>query len=185
MVWTGCASQALAPPVAASAPAAAALQTADEVASDPPSEDLIQVAEEVVINAPIERVWAVFDDPEAYRHILPLVRSIEPRGKDARGALRLGITQGVAFASGSYTALIFKVRPHEIELRIDHAFPSILREGRGSVELKSEGANRTRVVYRMTADLGDGWFLPLFKERIRRALTRPPYLLKRYVEAPR
>ncbi len=184
MVWTGCAARAPAPPASA---AAAAPQAADaapgEVASDTPSEDLIRIEAEVMIEAPIERIWAVFDDPEAYRSILPLVRSLTPLGKDARGALRIGLVQGVAIASGSYTARIFKVRPYVLELSIDHSFPSILRDGRGLVELKSEGEDRTRVTYRMTADLGDGWILNLFKGRIRDALTRPPYLLKSYVEA--
>ncbi len=181
-MWTGCAAS---PPAQAVSPSAAAPAAAPEAIEEAASDDLIQVEEEVVISAPIERVWSVFDDPQAYRYILPLVRSVEPRGKDPRGALRLGLVQGVSIASGSYTVLIYKVRPHELELSIDHAYPSILREGRGRVELKSEADGKTRVTYRMTADLGDHWILHFFKDRIRDALTRPPYLLKSYVEGKR
>lgn len=155
------------------------------MASDTPSEDLIHVEEEVVIDAPIERIWAVFDDPEAYRSILPLVRSLEPRGKAASGALLIGLEQGIALASGSYTVRILKVRPHELDLSVDHAYPSILRDGHGHVELRSEGASRTRVLYSMTADLGDSWILSLLSGRVRNALKRPPHLLKTYMEDKR
>jgi carbon monoxide dehydrogenase subunit G len=184
LLSTGCAASAVAPPASpAAAIAAGAMPAAPSpIGADADPDDLVHVDEEVMIDAPIERIWAVFDDPRAYATILPLVRSIEPRGKDAKGALILGLTQGVSIASGSYTARIVKVRPHELELAIDHDFPSILRDGRGRVELTSEPGGQTRVTYSMTVDLGDHWILHLFKDRIRKALTQPPYLLKGYVE---
>ena len=184
MVGIGCAARAPVPAASAGAPQAAE-RAAGDTASDTPSEDLIHVEEEVVIDAPIERIWAVFDDPEAYRSILPLVRSLEPRGKAASGALLIGLEQGIALASGSYTARILKVRPHELDLSVDHAYPSILRDGHGHVELRSEGASRTRVLYSMTADLGDSWILSLLSGRVRNALKRPPHLLKTYMEDKR
>jgi carbon monoxide dehydrogenase subunit G len=189
MVGIGCAAAAPAPaasplPASAGAPPSAGRE-APTIALDATGEDVVHVEEELTIDAPIEQIWRVFDDPQAYRSILPLVRSLEPRGKAANGAMRIALTQGISIASGSYTAQILKVRPYELDLRVDHAFPSILRDGHGRVELKSEGPNRTRVLYSMTADLGDSWILSLFAGRVRNALTKPPYLLKSYVEGRR
>ncbi len=159
--------------------------TASRRGADASSEDLIHVEEEVVIDAPIERIWSVFDDLEAYRSILPLVRSLESRGRAADGALLIRLEQGISLASGSYTARIRKVRPYELDLAVDHAYPGILRDGHGRVELTSEGPGRTHVRYSMSADLGDSWILSLFSERVRDALKRPPYLLKSYIEGRR
>ena len=185
-VGIGCAAArpaVLASPPAATAraPQSAAGETTT-IALDATGEDVLHVEKEVVIDAPIEQIWSVFDDPRAYQSILPLVRSLELRGKAANGATRIGLTQGISIASGSYTAQILKVRPYELDLRVDHAFPSILRDGHGRVELKSEGPSKTRVLYVITVDLGDSWILSLFAGRVRNALERPPYLLKRYVE---
>lgn len=185
----GCAASPAAPAASPLAASVGVAQSADEatnsIALDATGEDVIHVEDEVVIDAPIEQIWRVFDDPEAYRSILPLVRSIEPRGKAASGALLIGLTQGVSIASGSYTARMLKVRPYVLDLSVDHAFPSILRDGHGRVELKSEGPSKTRVFYSMTADLGDSWILSLLAGRVRNALKRPPYMLKSYVEGRR
>jgi carbon monoxide dehydrogenase subunit G len=185
LAWTGCAASAPAPPASA-ASASAAVGSASEapkaIAVAAPSDDLIHVEREAVIYGSIEQIWAVFDDPRAYASILPFVRSVEPRGHDAQGALLVGLTQGVAVASGSYTLRVFKVRPHELELSVDHDYPSMIRDGRGHVELRSEADGKTRVIYSMTVDLGDHWLLHRFKDRIFKAITRPPYLLKSYVE---
>lgn len=184
LAWTGCAASAPAPPASATSAAGASSvngaprSIADAVAN----ENLIHVEREVVIYAPIERLWAVFDDPRSYAFILPFVRSVEPRGNDANGALLIGLTQGVNIASGSYTLRVFKVRPYELELSIDHNFPSMLRDGLGHIELRREAEDRTRVIYSMTVDLGDHWVLHRFKDRILKAITRPPYLLKTYIE---
>lgn len=151
-------------------------------ASPEENKNLIKVAEEIDIDAPIDQIWPVFDDPESYWKILPMVKGVKPRGQAQDGAMLVELTQGVAFVSGSYTARIFKIRPYEIELAIDHNFPSVLRDGRGFVEMKSAGENRTHVTFRMTVDIGDGWALHLLKDRIREALTRPPSLLKKHVE---
>ena len=185
----GCAAS---PPAPAASPLAVsavvppgAEQPPDSVALDATGEGMIHVEDEVVIDAPIEQIWRVFDDLQAYRSILPLVRSLEPRGRTASGALLIGLEQGISIASGSYTARVLKVRLYVLELSVDHAFPSILRDGHGRVELKSEGPSKTRVFYSMTADLGDSWILSLFAGRVRNALKRPPYLLKNYVEGGR
>ena len=190
MLGMGCAAATPAPPASPLAVASAGAPQSAEAATntialDATGADVIHVEEDVVIEAPIEQIWRAFDDPRAYRFILPLVRSLEPRGKAASGALRIGLTQGISIASGSYTAQILKVRPYELDLSVDHAFPSILRDGHGRVELKSEGPTRTRVHYVMTADLGDSWILGLLAGRIRNALKRPPYLLKSYIEGAR
>jgi carbon monoxide dehydrogenase subunit G len=146
------------------------------------SKNLIQVAEEVDIDAPIDQIWPVFDDPNSYWTILPMVKGVKPRGNADDGAMLVELEQGIAFVTGSYTARIHKVRPHELELAIDHRFPSVLRDGKGVVELKSTGDGKTHVAYRMTVDLGESWALHLLKDRIRSALTRPPYLLKKHME---
>jgi carbon monoxide dehydrogenase subunit G len=186
LVFIGCASQnAAAPPprmgMGASgqggAPAAEATAPAAEN-----SKNLIHVHEEVDIDAPVEQIWPVFDDPNVYWTILPMVKAVRPRGSAEDGALLVELEQGIAFVTGAYTARIHKPRPHDLELSIDHRFPSVLRDGRGVVEMKSVGENRTHVVYRMTVDLGDSWALHLLKDRIRSALTRPPYLLKKHME---
>lgn len=180
----GCAAGAPAPPAS---PVSAAAATAGpdaprSIAAAAPSEDVIHVEREAVVYGSIEEIWAVFDDPKAYAFILPFVRAVEPRGNDAKGALLVGLTQGVAVASGSYTLRVLKVRPYELDLSIDHDYPSMIRDGRGHVELRIEGEGRIRVVYSMTVDLGDQWILHRFKDRIFKAITRPPYLLKSYVE---
>ena len=183
LAWTGCAASAPAPPAsAASAAPGAANETPKAIAVAAASEDLIHVEREAVIYGSIEEIWAVFDDPRAYAFILPFVRAVEPRGNDAKGALLVGLTQGVAIASGSYTLRVAKVRPYELDLSVDHDYPSMIRDGRGHVELKVEGEGRVRVVYSMTVDLGDHWILHRFKDRISKAITRPPYLLKSYIE---
>ncbi|MEP7123276.1 MAG: SRPBCC family protein [Byssovorax sp.] len=185
LAGTGCGASAPAPP--ASAATAAGPRPPDaapgSVFADSPSEDLIHVEREAVIYAPIDRLWAIFDDPRSYASILPFVRSVESPGKAANGALLISLNQGVAIANGSYTLRVFKVRPYEIELSIDHDFPSALREGRGHIELRREEESKTRVVYSMTVDLGDHWILHRFKDRIFKAITRPPYLLKIYAES--
>jgi carbon monoxide dehydrogenase subunit G len=186
LVLAGCASQnAAAPPPGVGAgasgqggaPAAEATAPAAEN-----SKNLIQVHEEVDIDAPVEQIWPVFDDPNVYWTILPMVKAVRPRGNAEDGALLVELEQGIAFVTGAYTARIHKPRPHDLELSIDRRFPSVLRDGRGVVEMKSVGENRTHVVYRMTVDLGDSWALHLLKDRIRSALTRPPYLLKKHME---
>jgi carbon monoxide dehydrogenase subunit G len=180
----GCAASAPAPPTSA-ASAAAPRPGPDaprSIAAEAPSEDVLHVEREAVVYGSIEEIWAVFDDPRAYAFILPFVRSVEPRGNDAKGALLVGLTQGVAIASGSYTLRVAKVRPYELDLSVDHDYPSMIRDGRGHVELRSEGDGKIRVVYSMTVDLGDHWILRRFKDRIFKAIARPPYLLKSYVE---
>ena len=184
LAWTGCAASTPAPP--ASATSAAGASSVDgaprSIAGDVANENLIHVEREAVIYASIERLWAVFDDPRSYAFIFPFVRSVEPRGNDANGALLIGLTQGVNIANGSYTLRVFKVRPYELELSIDHDFPSILRDVLGHVELRREAEDKTRVIYSMTVDLGDHWVLHRFKDQILKAITRPPYLLKTYIE---
>ena len=180
----GCAAGAPTPPASpASATAASPGPDAPRpIADEAANENVIHVEREAVIYGSIEEIWAVFDDPRAYAFILPFVRAVEPRGNDAKGALLVGLTQGVAIASGSYTLRVAKVRPYELDLSVDHDYPSMIRDGRGHVELKVEGEGRIRVVYSMTVDLGDHWILHRFKDRIFKAITRPPYLLKSYVE---
>jgi len=182
----GCASRPAAPPSTAVAAADTGgpqgVDGASPTASDAPSKNLIHVEEEVVIDAPIERILPVFDDPQSYKVILPMVRSIHPRGNAPDGALLVELEQGISFVSGSYTARIFKVSPNELDLSVDHAFPSVLHDGKGHVVMKPEGEGKTRVTYKMTADIGESWALHLLKDRIRSALTRPPYLLKSHVE---
>lgn len=189
MVGIGCAASPSAPLAAPLAAPTRATENAAEasatIALDATGEDIVHVEEEVMIEAPIEQIWRIFDDPQAYRHILPLVRSLESRGRAANGAMRIELTQGISIASGTYTAQIRKVRPYELDLRVDHDFPSILRDGHGRVELTSEGPSRTRVRYAMTADLGNSWILSLFSARVASALKRPPYLLKSYMESHR
>lgn len=183
----GCTAGAPTPPASA-ATATAASPGPDAprpIAAAAPSENVIHVEREAVIYGSIEEIWAVFDDPKAYASILPFVRAVEPRGNDAKGALLVGLTQGVAIASGSYTLRVFKVRPYELDLSVDHDYPSMIRDGRGHVELRVEGEGRIRVVYSMTVDLGDHWILHRFKDRIFKAITRPPYLLKSYIERQR
>lgn len=181
---TGCAARAPAPP--ASAVSAAAPSPGHDaprsIADDAASENVIHVEREAVVYGTIEEIWAVFDDPMAYASILPFVRSVEPRGHDAKGALLVGLTQGVPIASGSYTLRVSKVRPYELDLGVDHDYPSMIRDGRGHVELRSEADGKTRVVYSMTVDLGDHWILHRFKDRIFKAIARLPYLLKSYIE---
>lgn len=185
---TGCASSQTSGPGPTLGPQTAQgdnAATASDGSPQAPSENgknIIRVAEEIDIDAPVEQVWLVFDDPEAYWKILPMVKEVKARGQAADGAMLLELTQGIAFVSGTYTARIFKVRPYEMELSIDHNFPSILRDGRGSVEMKSVAENKTHVIYQMTVDIGDGWALHLLKERIRNALTKPPSMLKKHVE---
>jgi carbon monoxide dehydrogenase subunit G len=180
---TGCAASAPTPPAtAATAGARPSVAAPAPFPHDAVSDEVIHVEREAVIYAPIDVIWAVFDDPAAYASILPFVREVEPRGRDATGALLVGLTQGVSIASGSYTLEITKVRPYELDLNVDHRYPSMIRDGRGHVELRREAEGKTRVVYSMTVDLGDHWLLHRFKDRIFKAMTRPPYLLKNYVE---
>ena len=185
-VLAGCASQqnTAAPRVATGGQDGAAVSSENKSAQATPedSKNLVQVAEEIDINAPIEKIWPVFDDPQSYWTILPMVQGVSPRGQSEDGAMLVELKQGIAFVSGSYTAKIHKLRPHEMELTIDHRFPSVLRDGRGSVEMKAIDENRTHITYRMTVDLGDSWALHLLKDRIRSALTQPPSLLKKHVE---
>lgn len=185
LACTGCAASAPAPPASAASAAGpgAANEAPRSIAGEAASENLIHVEREAVIYASIERLWAVFDDPRSYAFILPFVRAVEPRGNDTTGALLVGLTQGVAFASGSYTLRVVKVRPYELELSVDHDYPSMIRDARGHVELRSEADGKTRVIYSMTVDLGDDWILHRFKDRIFKAISRPPYLLKSYVES--
>ncbi|MCU0657745.1 MAG: SRPBCC family protein [Polyangiaceae bacterium] len=182
----GCASQNAAGPSPAlgpqtSEPGAQAEGKASQASAED-NKNIVQVAEEVEINAPIEQIWPVFDDPNSYWTILPMVKAVKPKGNADDGAMLVELEQGIAFVTGSYTAKIHKIRPHELELSIDHRFPSVLRDGRGVVEMKSVGEGKTHVAYRMTVDLGDSWALHLLKDRIRSALTRPPHLLKKHME---
>lgn len=151
--------------------------------ADPPidPDNLVEVSEEIDIAAPVEKIWPVFDDPQSYWSILPMVKAVTPRGHTDDGALLVELEQGIAFVTGSYTAKIHKLKPHEIALSIDRRFPSVLRDGRGSVSLLPTGPSSTHVVFKMRVDLGDKMVLHMLKGRIRSALQRPPQLLKEHM----
>jgi carbon monoxide dehydrogenase subunit G len=193
LLLAGCASQPVAPVTpAAAAPSGSADGSGSPAGTAPAgapvavppgdAKNLVDVAEEIVIDMPAERILPVFEQPDSYWHILPMVKSVKYKGKTEDGVLLVELEQGIAFVTGSYTASIRKVDANTLDLSIDHRFPSVLRDGKGTVELKPEGNGKTRVFFKATADLGESWALHFIKDRIRSALRKPPSLLKKYVE---
>jgi carbon monoxide dehydrogenase subunit G len=144
----------------------------------------------IVIDATPERVAAVLDDVQAYRQILPHIRSVRWIGLTRKGDALVEIEQGNAIAHGKYTVRVRHERggadssSATIRFWLDRRFSHDVDDANGFFHLEPWG-QKTLLTYLVMADLGPGIFSRLFEGRIRRAALSTPTLVKTYVESHR
>ena len=150
-----------------------------------------------VVRATPATVWRAMTDVHAYARFLPAVE--EARLIEAIGPTRaVFVRHRLGFISGSYVVRLAHDSAHgRIRFRLDHDYPSSLRDAWGEISVSPYTSNipgrraelapgqQSVVSLAIMADVGEGLIVGLVRSNVHEWMLRVPEQLKRYVEGRR
>lgn len=121
-------------------------------------------------------------------HVLPHVANVESFGKEG-GELVWRVTHSLGIFRGGY---VLRVRPAwgdgghlSLRFRVDKRFDRDVEDAWGEFRLEPMGPNRTRLHYRVRAQLYPGLIRWLFSQKIQWSLMVVPERVQGYIERQR
>ena len=139
-----------------------------------------------MVDASAAEIYAMLDNVEAYRRVLPRTKRARLESIEPNGDRLVELVQGTSLVDATYTLRIRHYpalrevrfwlepsRPHEI----DDAFGYFRIEP----HVGRSGEQRVLLTYAILVDVGPGIVRDLFEDRVRTALMSVPQLVRRYV----
>ncbi len=139
-----------------------------------------------IVDASVEEVLGLFDDPSAYRQLLPRTRDARLVAGPTHDTY-VQLEQGNGVMSASYVLRVRKYsRESTVRFWLDRSFPHAIDDAWGFFRAEPlapspSGAPRVLLTYGALVDPGPGIVRAFYEERLRAAVLSVPRLVERYV----
>lgn len=135
------------------------------------------------------QLWALFDDMEAYRRILPKTKHAKLVGRDGDDRL-VELVQGNSIVSAEYTIRVrTDATTREMRFWLEPSRPHSIDDAWGFFRISpfttETGESRVLLTYGVMVDVGPGLVRELFEEKVRAAMLAVPQGVRRYVVGAR
>ena len=143
-----------------------------------------------VVDAAAPEMYAILEDVESYRRVLPLTKRVKLVSIEPNGDRLVELVHGTALMEASYT---LRVRQYparrEVRFWLDTSQPHEIDDAFGyfrvePLETKS-GEPKALLTYAILVDVGPGIVREMFEEKVRARLLSVPQLVRRYVAEAR
>lgn len=139
-----------------------------------------------VLDAIPEEIFALFDDLDAYRRVLPHTKSARFASVEPSGDKLVELVSGTALVEAEYTLRVRETPGgREIRFWLEPSRPHEIDDAWGFFRIEpfvgSQGQPRVLLTYAILVDVGPGMLRELFEGKVRSALLSVPQRVRRYV----